>query len=156
MKGKAEGIINTCAFASNSDCELFVTENFKCQVEKSHFVTKQLPEKHKKNEWAVAVMCADKKDSKFNDCEFHSQKTKDTILAILMGLADGNFIDSVFQEAENGIEVYNQSGCEIKKCKFVDCATLDIYHKSKLTSWVNVSDTELSESTRKDLSIKDY
>lgn len=33
LKGKAEGIINTCAFASNSDCELFVTENSKCQVE---------------------------------------------------------------------------------------------------------------------------
>lgn len=88
-------------------------------------------------------MCADKTDSKVNDCEFHSQKTKDTILAILMGLADGHFIDSVFQEAEKGIVVYNQSGCEIKKCKFVDCANLDIFHKSKLTSWVNASDTEL-------------
>ena len=153
LKGKAEGIINTCAFASNRDCELFVTENSKCQVEKSHFVTKQLPERHKKNERAVAVMCADKTGSKFNDCEFRSQKTKDTILAILMDEADGYFTDCIFQEAENGIVVYNRSGCEIKKCKFVDCANLDIYHKSKLTSWVVVEDTELSEATKKHLSI---
>lgn len=36
---------------------------------------------------------------------------------------------------------------------FTDCLNLDIYHKSKLTSWVVVEDTELSEATKKHLSI---
>ena len=39
---------------------------------------------------------------------------------------------------------------------FTDCLNLDIYHKSKFTSWVVVEDTKLSEATKKDLSIKDY
>jgi len=156
FKGQAEGIVNTCAFASNADCDFFVTDTSKCEFEKSKFITKQLPEQHKKNERAVAVLCADKTEARFKECQFRSQKTKDTIIAILMGEADGYFSDCDFQDAENGIVVYNQSGCNVKKCKFTNCFNLDIYHKSKLTSWVDVKETDLSEATKKDLSVKDY
>jgi len=125
----AKGIISSCSFASNTDCELFITETSECEVEKSHFITKQLPENHKKNERAVAVMCADKTNARFTACEFHSQKTKDTILAILMGEAVGIFTDCIFQEAENGIVVSNQSKCDVNNCKFADCLNMEIDKK---------------------------
>lgn len=156
LKSKSSGIINTCAFAANKRCELFIIEKAKCEVEKSHLITKQLPEKHDDDACAIGVLCTDSTESRFTDCEFRSVKVNDAMHVLLIGEADGHFTDCIFQEAENGIVVYNRSGCEVKKCKFVDCAKLDIYHKSKLTSWVNVTDTELSEATRKDLSIKDY
>ena len=156
LKGKSCGIINTCAFASNHDCEMFITENAKCEVENSHLITKQLPEKHKKNERAVAVMCADKSELHFYHCKFRSEKTKDTILALLMGEANAKFAECNFQDAENGIVVTGMAGCDVKNSKFRGCLNLDIYKRSKLASWVDVENTEISDETKKKLAVKDY
>ena len=153
LKGKSDAEIVNCNFKKSGDCELFVTENSKCKVEKSVLETKEFSGKHKKYEKAVAAMCSDKAKVQFSECRLTSDKTKDTNLAMLIGETCADFINCKFTNAENGIVVYEKSKCTVNNSKFGDILNFDILQKSKLTSVLNVQNTKLSEKTLKDLSL---